>query len=362
MILRKITCFAILILLTSCASDSEDLLEYYPRETVATQLTEYTIPGTTIRAIEVLNDSTVWFAGSDGKWGYTLDNGDNWTVNVMEDAGKKPHFRSIAVQENGDVFLVAIQEPAAIFKSSDLGENWTKVHAGPTEESFFDAIEFWDKDNGILLGDPTNNCFYIALTSDGGETWEQVDCSLIPATLDEEYPFAASNTNIALSGTHAWFGTGGKSASRVFHSPDLGKSWEVFNTPIVSGQGMTGIYSIDFHSNLEGVITGGNWDVVNENTQNIAFTKDGGGTWNLVLDGENMGYTSCVQYIPSSEGKELFLMKGRAGGGNSEMGYLHGEMDSLQVFPNTNYLTIQFANLNTAWVAGKNRIGKLEIE
>ena len=39
--------------------------------------------------------------------------------------------------------------------------------------------------------------------------------------------------------------------------------------------------------------------------QEILRTKDGGKTWQVVAKGENPGYRSCVQYIPTREGKEL---------------------------------------------------------
>ncbi len=361
MLFRSLLLSAISISFFACKNDQANV-EYEVRTVVETELLEFSIPGTTIRAIESLNDSTIWFAGSNGKWGYTKNNGANWTIEIIEDEGKKPNFRSIAVQDNGDVFLVAIEEPAAIFKSSDQGQNWSKVHEGPSTESFFDAVEFWNDDKGILLGDPQNNCFYVALTSDGGDTWTQVDCAKLPPALPEEYPFAASNTNIALAGSHVWFGTGGESESRVYHSADWGKNWEVISTPIVSGKGMTGIYSIDFFDQNNGVIAGGNWDAVSENTGNMASTKDGGKTWNLLFDGENEGYTSCIQYIPETDGKELFLLKGRSGSGASSMSYLYDSMDTIQSFSNDNYLSLQFVDRNTAWIAGKNKIAKLTIE
>ncbi len=361
MLLRKSIFCLLLVSFFACENESDIVEEYSPRVSVSTQLSEFSIPGTSIRAIEVLNDSTIWFAGSNGKWGYSLDNGNNWTIETLIHEGDKPNFRSIAVQKNGDIFLVAVQKPAAIFKSSDQGQNWELVHQGPDENSFFDAVEFWDDQKGILLGDPTASCFYIALTSDGGQTWNQVECGNIPSSLVDEYPFAASNTNIALSGSHAWFGTGGKAEARVYHSSDYGSTWTVSNTPIVSGGGMTGIYSIDFYDDNNGMIAGGNWDVVSENTKNIARTADGGNTWTLVADGSNDGYTSCIQYIPETEGKELFLLKGRAGSGASSMSYLHSEIDSVQSFSNTNYLSLQFANRNTAWISGKNKIAKLII-
>src|SRR6202050_354664 len=55
-----------------------------------------------------------------------------------------------------------------------------------------------------------------------------------------------------------WFATGGK-AARVFHSPDRGQTWQVFNTPIVHGPDSAGIFSISFRDPLHGVIAGGDY-------------------------------------------------------------------------------------------------------
>ena len=37
-----------------------------------------------IRALEVENDSTCWFAGSKNKFGYTNDFGNTWKENVIK--------------------------------------------------------------------------------------------------------------------------------------------------------------------------------------------------------------------------------------------------------------------------------------
>jgi len=247
---------------------------YTVRDSIQVSLKEFSIPGTTIRALEVLNDSEVWFAGSNGKWGYTTDNGNIWTINELIHQGIKPNFRSITVNPNGDVFLVSVENPAAIFKSNDNGLNWNVEYKDIHPDAFFDAIEFWNNNDGIIMGDPLNNCFHIAITHDGGDTWTKVDCGDLPAATQNEYPFAASNTNIALSGTQAWFATGGKDDARVFHTPDLGKTWEVVTTPIISGKEMTGIYSIDFNNEQSGIIAGGDWDNI-ANSNKIAITNDG---------------------------------------------------------------------------------------
>lgn len=336
---------------------------YEARDSIKVTLDEHTISGTTIRAIEVINDSVVWFAGSNGKWGYTLDNGKNWVVEQMTLSNNtKPEFRSIAVTDNGNVFLVSVSQPAALFMSSDNGLNWNQVYEDTLPGAFFDAVEFFNSDKGILLGDPKDSCFHFATTDDGGQTWQKVSCADIPPALPDEYPFAASNTNIAISGSNAWIGTGGKSASRVYHSNNFGQTWAVYNTPITSGAVMTGIYAVDFYNDKKGIVAGGNWDYISDNNQNIAITTDGGVTWKLVSDGTNDGYTSCIQFIPGTEGKELFKLKGRAMAGTSSMAYSNNDGNTWQILPNSNYLCVRFASKDIAWLSGKNKIARLLIE
>jgi len=77
-----------------------------------------------------------------------------------------------------------------------------------------------------------------------------------------------------------WLATGGK-AARVFHSPDRGKTWEVFNTPILHGPQSAGIFSLAFRDPQHGVIAGGDYKHPKDDGPNLAFTEDGGKTWTL---------------------------------------------------------------------------------
>jgi photosystem II stability/assembly factor-like uncharacterized protein len=77
-----------------------------------------------------------------------------------------------------------------------------------------------------------------------------------------------------------WFATGGR-AARVFHSPDRGQTWQVFDTPIIHGPDSAGIFSITFRDPLHGVIAGGDYKHPDQDGPNLAFTNDGGKTWTL---------------------------------------------------------------------------------
>ena len=141
--------------------------------------------------------------------------------------------------------------------------------------------------------------------------------------------------------------------ARVFHSPDKGKSWEVFNTPLNQGGKMTGIFSIEFRDENRGIIFGGDWEEQESNSKNKALTSDGGLTWNLLTDGQGPGYRSCVQYIPNTIGKGIIAV-GIPGISVSKNG---GQ--SWEEINQTYFYTIQFAPTgNVAWLAGKNKISK----
>jgi len=94
--------------------------------------------------------------------------------------------------------------------------------------------------------------------------------------------------------SNLWFATGGK-AARVFHSPDRGKTWQVFDTPILHGPESAGIFSIVFRDPLHGVIAGGDYKRPRDDGPNLAFTADGGKTWTL-SDIKPQAYFSAVTY------------------------------------------------------------------
>jgi photosystem II stability/assembly factor-like uncharacterized protein len=91
-----------------------------------------------------------------------------------------------------------------------------------------------------------------------------------------------------------WFATGGKVA-RVFHSPDHGETWQVYDTPILHGPDSAGIFSIAFRDALHGVIAGGDYKRPRDDGPDLAFTNDGGKTWTL-SNLKPQAYFSAIAY------------------------------------------------------------------
>ena len=151
---------------------------------------------------------------------------------------------------------------------------------------------------------------------------------------------------------HAWIVTGGKKA-RVFHSADRGKTWEVYETPIVQGKAMTGIYSVDFLDEKTGVIFGGDWENQKFNEGNKAITHDGGKTWNLVSNGEEPGYRSSVRFAPGSEGNGIVAV------GSLGISYSNTAGDSWAQLSDEGFYAIEFVNDTLAFASGRNKISRL---
>ena len=261
-------------------------------------------------------------------------------------------FRSVA-KTRDHVFVLSSGSPAILVRVQKDGRFPTLVHEDKDPKIFYDSMKFWNASEGIAMGDPMHGCLKILTTRDGGMTWRPISCGKLPRTISGEGGFAASNTNIVTKLDQTWIVTGG-TTSRVFYSPDRGRTWNVTETPIISGEASTGIYSADFYDNKIGFVTGGNYLKPKDNAANKAITTDGGVTWKLVGNNESFGYASCVQFVPAGEGKQLVTV------GPSGLFYSEDSGSSWRQLSDDSTLhTIRFKNSHTAYAAGKNKIVRI---
>lgn len=333
-----------LIVLSSC------LNSYSPREIDNLVIKQYPFYKTSVRAIKAIDSNQLYYAAADGSHGIISEyNNSNKKYNIRYKDSIIPNFRSLA--SNGkDFFALSIGNPALLYKIND--GKATLVYKEENEKVFYDSLKFFDEQNGIAMGDPTEDCLSIITTSDGGNSWQKIPCSELPKTEPGEAAFAASNTNIKIINKTVWIATGGLKA-RVFKSSDMGKTWSVFNTPIVQGKSSQGIYSMDFADENHGIIIGGDYTKPQENINNKAITVDGGKTWTIVANGQIPNYKSCVQYIPNTKGKELIAV------GKTGVSFSNDGGNSWKDVSSDSYYTIDFINEKMAWLAGNQKIGKL---
>jgi photosystem II stability/assembly factor-like uncharacterized protein len=235
-----------------------------------------------LRGVSAVSAKVAWASGTHGTYLRTLDGGNSWNAAQVPGA-ETFDFRDVEAFSADAAFLLSAGpgDQSRIYKTTDGGKRWTLQFTNHDANGFFDCMAFWDRAHGIALGDPIAGKFELIATNDGGKHWKQISPIRIPAALAGEGAFAASGTCIAVQGkANAWFGTGGKVA-RVFRSTDRGKTWTVAETPIVHGTESSGIFSIAFRDAQHGVIAGGDYKHPEQGGPNLAWSDDGGLTWNL---------------------------------------------------------------------------------
>ena len=299
-----------------------------------------------IRAIDIVGN-TLRYAANKGTFG----NIDLKTGKIMEGIQKYhtsiPEFRAIA-HSSTDFFMLSVGNPALLYKTGN-GGTMDLVYMEEGDGVFYDAMTFWDDREGIAVGDTVDGCISIIITRDGGNTWNKLSCNVLPEVIEGEGAFAASDTNIKTIGNKTWIAT----TKRILFSPDKGKTWKAFETPILNQGDAEGIYSIDFWDENLGIAIGGDYTNPDGNSANKAMTFDGGKTWELIADRKNPQYKSCVQFVPNSEGKEIVAL------GFTGISYSSDQGNSWKQLSDESFYTIRFLNDSIAYAAGKNRIAKL---
>ncbi|MDG5492144.1 oxidoreductase [Psychroserpens sp. SPM9] len=272
-------------------------------------------------------------------------------INLSNDT-LKLNFRALgALKTKG--FGITIGSPALLYKlNADLEKN-ELVYREDHPDVFYDAMEFWNEQEGIAIGDSVEGCLSVIITRDGGDTWSKLACDQLPKGIEGEGAFAASDTNIAIVGNKTWVGT---TAGRIYYSEDKGVTWTIRNTPIVKAKETEGIYSLDFYDELNGFAIGGDYTQPEANSANKIRTADGGKTWQLVAQNQSPGYRSCVQYVPHSNGKELVAI------GFKGIDYSANFGDSWTHLSDEGFYTLRFLNDSTAYAAGQGRLAKLKFK
>ncbi len=340
--MRSIIFFLMALVLVSCAGEPKQK----PFQSVA--ITPVFEDSVSIRAITFLDSRTLAFAGSNGVYGTVDVNSHKVRANVQMFDSIQPHFRAVG-HTSSDFFMLSVESPALLYKTGDQGK-MELVYTEEGEGVFYDSLTFWNDSEGIAVGDTVNGCLSVIITRDGGASWSKLPCSDLPEGIEGEGAFAASNTNIAVQGNKVWIGT---TEGRIYYSADKGTTWEIQKTPIISDEPTQGIYSMDFFDEQTGFAIGGDYTQPESDRANKIKTVDGGKTWQLIADGLEPGYKSCLQFVPNSGGKDLVAV------GFTGISYSHDGGESWLQLSEASFYTLRFLNDSTAYAAGKNRIAQL---
>lgn len=215
-------------------------------------------------------------------------------------------FRDVHLQNSGSCIFMNSGKNGIIYL---VARNGQLTPVLDTAGIFLDGMAFWEDGQGIVMGDPMNDKFFLARTVDNGSTWRAFTPKTMPRVLEGEAAFAASGTGIQTIGDSTiYFVTGGGPKARLFCSFDRGENWVVKDTPIKSG-GSFGIYSTYFLNEQEGYVIGGSYQDSTYNKGICMYTSNGGESWSNRSKGL-LGYCSCIQ--GTKDGK-LLVATGRMG-------------------------------------------------
>jgi photosystem II stability/assembly factor-like uncharacterized protein len=296
-----------------------------------------------LRGVSVIADSehddktVVWATGSNGTVLRTVDSGKHWKRLEIPSAGSLD-FRGVCAVDEKTAYVMSSGEgeKSRIYKTKDGGATWELQYTDKRKAFFLDAISCWNDTLCFALSDPVDGKFLLLRTGDGTH-WSELPRDTMPEALANEGAFAASNSSLTIyDGREIYFATGG--ASRVFRSKDLGKTWTVYQTPVIRGKASSGIFSIVVRAS-DVVVVGGDYQDPKSAYKNAAVSRDFGETWQLAKNLPG-GYRSAVAYFAGG-----FLTVGPSGAELSKDGLTWEHMDA------TNLNAIGF-DRDKGWAVG----------
>jgi photosystem II stability/assembly factor-like uncharacterized protein len=278
-------------------------------------------PGTYIRALGFV-DANLGFAGNIGTEYFpgvtdttplyrTVDGGVNWSpvTNISGPEVKglcaidvlKTEFINAGVLQHRTVVHAAgrVGGPAFLIRSLDGGINWKSIDMNPHLAAITD-VKFFDEMNGVVVGgddaDIERSHAVVALTHDGGQTWQRAYTSKRPFELSWKVSFPSRNIGYV---TVQDYNPDKSVTQRVLaKSVDGGKSWQ--EMPLVDDFAVNE-FGVGFANEMTG------W--IGTSTSGFA-TQDGGKSWQRVNMGRAINKIRIVpdgsHYIGYAIGVDVF--------------------------------------------------------
>ena len=305
------------------------------------------------RGLDVESSKVIWASGTGGTVIRTVDGGKNWKV-IKVPGAEELDFRDIEAFGEKTAYVLSIGNgPASrIYKTVDGGDTWKLQFRNEDEKAFFDSIAFWDDKHGIAQSDPVDGRYLLYSTEDG-ENWKRLPAESSPQAKEGEAAFAASGTCVVTHGKNGVFLITGGTDARVLYSGDRGRSWSSSKAPLISGEAATGIFGIAMKGK-NGVIVGGDYTKPDHNDSNIAYSTDGGMTWQTRRKANSFGYRSGAAFV---DDKTIVI----AGTSGSDISFDAG--DSWQNIDKESYNVVAAKGKKAVWAAGPGgKIARLDVK
>ena len=267
---------------------------------------QFTHVPSSIRGLSAVNERVVWFSGSNGYVGLTIDGGLSWTYGQVKEF-ETMDFRSLYAFDARHALIANAGSPAHILKTVDGGKTWNLVYQNVNAEIFLDGMDFWDHKTGLIYGDPIDGHMIILKTNNAGSSWNEIEFNQRPALQKGEASFAASGTGIrCFNKKNVVISTGGL-VSRLWFSTDQGEHWISRAVPIIQGKNTTGIFSIGVKKN-NWIVVGGDYQIDSLVNQNVLYSNNSGKVWTTPIHPTH-GYRSSVEFIK----EKIWIALGQGG-------------------------------------------------
>jgi photosystem II stability/assembly factor-like uncharacterized protein len=260
-----------------------------------------------LRAVHNTGPGIAWAGGTNGVVLRSEDDGYLWQLCAVPPEAAKLDFRGVWAWDANHAVAMSSGPGSAsrLYETTDGCAHWRVLFTNHEPAGFWDAIAFWNQQQGMLLGDPVNGRFTILKTNNGGRHWVRDESPGLEADPRGESVFAASNSALALSrdGTSAYFVTSGPGGFRIFHFHSLTHGtghWNSVKLPFSQSTESAGMFSIAFRDSRHGVTVGGDYKQPNQRANTAAWTSDGGLTWAAASEPPS-GYRSAVAWNQNAQ-------------------------------------------------------------
>jgi photosystem II stability/assembly factor-like uncharacterized protein len=307
------------------------------------------VSGTTalLQAVSAVNERVVWVSGHKATFAVTTDGGQTWRA-AQVPGDTTLQFRDVHAADAATAYLMSAGTGKAsrIYRTNDAGKTWVLQHTNPDSAGFYDCMDFWDRDHGLVSGDEVDGKAVVLSTADGGRSWNRVPDSALPVPRKNEGSFAASGSCLVTrSPGYAWIATGAGLIARVFRTADRGRSWSAAETPVTHANATSGHTSVSFRDTLNGIAVGGDVGNANEHSDNVAVTRDGGKTWAAGGRSRISGAFYGAAYIPGTAASVV-------GVGPKGADYSTNNGASWEPLDERAYWSVGFAPNGTGWMVG----------
>ncbi len=314
------------------------------------QASGFTAPSRAITYLSAVDSNVVWGIANDANnltgacsdFTRTVNGGNTWNPGTITNTTGLASAMIFAFDSSTAyvaMYKVSGSNPRGIYMTADGGATWARQATASFSNtlSFPNIVHFFNRNDGICMGDPINGKFEIYTTTNGGTNWTLIPGSGNPGPVSGEagvvgYYSAVHDT--------IWFGT---SKGRVYRSVDKGISWTVSSAPGMNAAYVKPMFRNGSHGLLQ-----------DESSQQglLCETFDGGTTWTQVTyTGPN--YSGDIAYVPGTV--NTWVRSGSSGSLGCAYSFDGGHTWS-DFVGTTGALYYQMAWLNNhcGWSGGKN--------